>query len=148
MNKRLLSLALRLLILAALCAGGWFAWGHWQKARVKPLEDRYQIDLRGEPFTVAPGNTHVYAQYTIRVQDRDGLGAELRKRGVPTAIYYPKCLHEQPVFADCGHQPGDFPEAMRAAREVISLPMHPFLEEAQQDQVIAAVREALSTGRV
>jgi UDP-2-acetamido-2-deoxy-ribo-hexuluronate aminotransferase len=97
---------------------------------------------------IAPGNTHVYAQYTIRVQDRDGLGAELRKRGVPTAIYYPKCLHEQPVFADCGHQPGDFPEAMRAAREVISLPMHPFLEEAQQDQVIAAVREALSTGRV
>jgi HlyD family secretion protein len=44
MNKRLLSLALRLLILAALCAGGWFAWGHWQKARVKPLEDRYQIE--------------------------------------------------------------------------------------------------------
>ena len=74
-------------------------------------------------------------------------GSELRKRGIPTAVYYPKCLHEQPVFRDCGHLPGDFPEAMRAASEVISLPMHPFLEETEQDRVVAAVREVLGAGR-
>ena len=92
---------------------------------------------------VAPGNIHVYAQYTIRVPDRDALGAALKLKGIPTAVYYPKCLHEQPVFAGCGYQPGDFPESMRAAREVISLPMHPFLGEPDQDRIVAAVKESL-----
>jgi UDP-2-acetamido-2-deoxy-ribo-hexuluronate aminotransferase len=90
-----------------------------------------------------PGNTHVYAQYTLRVADRDQLGASLQEEGIPTAVYYPKCLHEQPVFAHCGSKYGDLPVAEKAAREVISLPMHPFLTEPQQDQVVAAVRRSL-----
>lgn len=88
---------------------------------------------------VMPGNTHVYAQYTIRVADRDALGASLKAAGIPTAVYYPKCLHEQPVFAACGYRYGDFPVAEQAAREVISLPMHPFLTEADQDAIVKAV---------
>ncbi len=103
---------------------------------------RYTDGLRehaGVPG-VMPGNTHVYAQYTIQVADRDALGARLTAKGIPTAVYYPKCLHEQPVFASCGNQPGDFPVAEQAAREVISLPMHPFLSEADQDMIVAAVR--------
>jgi UDP-2-acetamido-2-deoxy-ribo-hexuluronate aminotransferase len=91
---------------------------------------------------VCPGNTHVYAQYTIRVVDRDRLGELLKAAGIPTAVYYPKCLHEQPVFAGLGYQWGDFPESEKASREVISLPMHPFLSEAEQDRVVAAVRAA------
>ena len=89
---------------------------------------------------VASGNTHVYAQYTIRVANRDELGTELKAEGIPTAVYYPKCLHEQPVFAPLGYHWGDFPVAEKASREVISLPMHPFLSEAEQDHIVAAVR--------
>ncbi len=93
---------------------------------------------------VQSGNTHVYAQYTIRVPDRDALGENLRQQGIPTAVYYPKCLHEQPVFAGCGKAAGDFPVAEQAAREVISLPMHPFLDETDQDQIVSAVMEAVA----
>jgi len=92
---------------------------------------------------VAPGNTHVYAQYTIRVADRDGVSAKLKAVGVPTAVYYPKCLHEQPIFAPLGCQRGDFPEAERAAAEVLSLPMHPFLTEGQQDVIVNAISKAI-----
>lgn len=89
---------------------------------------------------VLPGNTHVYAQYTIRVAERERLGEALKAQGIPTAVYYPKCLHEQPVFAALGYRWGDFPESERASREVLSLPMHPFLTEREQDRVIAAIQ--------
>jgi UDP-2-acetamido-2-deoxy-ribo-hexuluronate aminotransferase len=92
---------------------------------------------------VMPGNTHLYAQYTIRVPDRDSIAAKLKAQGIPTAVYYPKCLHEQPVFAQCGHRWGDFPASEKASREVISLPMHPFLSETDQDLVVAAIKAAL-----
>jgi len=97
-------------------------------------------DLR--PPLCTPGNTHVYAQYTIRASNRDAVGEKLKAAGIPTAVYYPKCLHEQPVFAPLGYKMGDFPESERAAREVISLPMHPFLTEKEQDQIVEAVRAA------
>ena len=92
---------------------------------------------------ISSGNSHVYAQYTIRVPDRDSLGAKLKEAGIPSAVYYPKCLHEQPVFADLGYKWGDLPVAEKASREVISLPMHPFLSEAEQDQIVIGVRTAL-----
>jgi UDP-2-acetamido-2-deoxy-ribo-hexuluronate aminotransferase len=92
---------------------------------------------------VAPGNTHVYAQYTIRLANRDQVGAKLKEKGIPTAVYYPKCLHEQPVFAACGNRWGDFPVSEKASREVLSLPMHPFLSEAEQDKVVEAVKAAM-----
>jgi UDP-2-acetamido-2-deoxy-ribo-hexuluronate aminotransferase len=92
---------------------------------------------------VAPGNTHVYAQYTIRVPQRDKVGERLKALGIPTGVYYPKCLHEQPVLANCGARYGDFPNAEKAALEVISLPMHPFLTEVDQDRIVTALRAAL-----
>lgn len=106
---------------------------------------RYSALLAGtcETPQVCSGNTHVYAQYTIRVADRDHLGGCLKEVGIPTAVYYPKCLHEQPVFANLGYQWGDFPESEKASREVISLPMHPFLSETEQDRVIAEVKRVL-----
>jgi UDP-2-acetamido-2-deoxy-ribo-hexuluronate aminotransferase len=117
----------------------------WEVARRNEIGARYTHLLRevvGVP-EVMPGNTHVYAQYTIRTRKRDALGAKLKAAGIPTAVYYPKCLHEQPVFAACGYAPGDFPVAEQASREVISLPMHPFLSEADQDSVVEAVTTAL-----
>jgi UDP-2-acetamido-2-deoxy-ribo-hexuluronate aminotransferase len=93
---------------------------------------------------VAEGNTHVYAQYTIRVANRDNMRKSLSKVGIPTGIYYPKCLHEQPVFEGAGYSVGDFPEAEKASKEVLSLPMGPFLKENDQDLVIQEVGEAIS----
>jgi UDP-2-acetamido-2-deoxy-ribo-hexuluronate aminotransferase len=90
-----------------------------------------------------PGNTHVYAQYTIRAPDRDALGGALGDAGIPTAVYYPKCLHQQPVFAGAGGVRGELRESERAAREVLSLPMHAYLSEADQDRVVEAVKRAI-----
>lgn len=92
---------------------------------------------------VEDGNTHVYAQYTIRLPRRDEVAEKLKASGIPTAVYYPKCLHEQPVYADLGYSWGSFPVAEKASREVLSLPMHPFLEEAEIDQICRGVSEAL-----
>jgi UDP-2-acetamido-2-deoxy-ribo-hexuluronate aminotransferase len=94
---------------------------------------------------IANGNTHVYAQYTIRVIDRDKVREKLQKANVPTAIYYPKCLHEQPVFASDNAQYGNYPVSEKASREVLSLPMHPFLDELTQDKIIEAVLFAINT---
>ncbi len=118
-----------------------FDWEVEQRGRIGA---RYTNLLRESCVVpeVVPGNTHVYAQYTLRVPNRDALGEKLKAQGIPTAVYYPKCLHEQPVFASLGYQWGDFPESEKAAREVISLPMHPFLSEADQDCIVAAVKQA------
>lgn len=94
---------------------------------------------------VAEGNTHVYAQYTVRIPCRDEVASELRDNGIPTAVYYPKCLHEQPVFQYLGYHIGDFPESERASREVLSLPMHPYLAPEDQDKVIGELKAALRT---
>jgi UDP-2-acetamido-2-deoxy-ribo-hexuluronate aminotransferase len=93
--------------------------------------------------TIAQGNTHVYAQYTIRVNDRDALSDRLKAGGIPTAVYYPKCLHEQPVFQSLGYKWGQFENAEKASREVISLPMGPFMTDAEQDKVISVLLQCL-----
>lgn len=65
------------------------------------IGERYSALLDGICLTptIAPGNTHVYAQYTIRSVERDQLAHKLKEKGIPTAVYYPKCLHEQPYLA-------------------------------------------------
>jgi UDP-2-acetamido-2-deoxy-ribo-hexuluronate aminotransferase len=93
---------------------------------------------------IANGNTSTYAQYTIRVPARDAVQAELKARSIPTAIYYPKCVHEQPAFAYLGYGKGSLPVSEKASKEVLSLPMHPWLTESDQDKVIAAVKEAVT----
>jgi UDP-2-acetamido-2-deoxy-ribo-hexuluronate aminotransferase len=115
-----------------------FEWEVKERGRIGArYSERLQDSCTVPP--VAPGNTHVYAQYTIRLPDRDKTGERLKGLGIPTAVYYPKCLHEQPVFVNLGYKRGDFPVSEKASREVLSLPMHPFLTEAQQDHVILAV---------
>jgi UDP-2-acetamido-2-deoxy-ribo-hexuluronate aminotransferase len=122
-------------------------WPHfeWETRERERIGARYSASLSSLCVTprVAPGNTHVYAQYTIRVADRDRVASQLRAQGIPSAVYYPRCLHEQPVFAGLGYRVGDFPESEKASREVLSLPMHPFLTEGDQDRVIAALRGLL-----
>jgi UDP-2-acetamido-2-deoxy-ribo-hexuluronate aminotransferase len=118
-----------------------FEWEVQARGRIGA---RYSEALRPRCVVseIAPGNTHVYAQYTIRVKNRNTVAERLKVSGIPTAVYYPKCLHEQPIFAGCSGR-GDFPEAEKASREVLSLPMHPFLSETEQDRVIAELGKAL-----
>lgn len=116
-----------------------------QRQAVATRYDQGLGDLVTVP-TVGPGNTHVYAQYTVRTAHRDHLAAYLKAAGIPSAVYYPKCLHFEPVFAPLGHVAGDFPVAEAASREVISLPMHPFLSEQEQEDVIQTVRRFFSAG--
>lgn len=119
----------------------------WEVERRQEIGARYTRLIANLPKQIIPpqvavGNTSVYAQYTIRVPNRDGLADHLLTEGIPTAIYYQKCLHEQPAFAFCGYGWGDFPEAEKASREVLSLPMHPDLLDAEQDRVVAALLKA------
>jgi dTDP-4-amino-4,6-dideoxygalactose transaminase len=89
---------------------------------------------------VDPANESIYNQYTIRAQRRDELQAHLKARGVGCSIYYPLPLHLQPCFAYLGYKEGQFPEAERASKEVISLPVFPELSDAQRGAVVDAVR--------
>ena len=105
---------------------------------------RYSQELGGAVKTpkVAAGNTHVYAQYTIQVENRDRVQAKLKEQGIPTAVHYPVPLNLQPAFASLGQGEGTFPKSDHAARRVMSLPMDAFLDEATQDRIVAAVRAA------
>jgi dTDP-4-amino-4,6-dideoxygalactose transaminase len=82
---------------------------------------------------------HVYNQYVIRTSERDELAAHLAERGISTAIYYPKSLHEQACFADLGYATGAFPESERATREVLALPIYGELPRASLERVAAEV---------
>jgi UDP-2-acetamido-2-deoxy-ribo-hexuluronate aminotransferase len=116
-----------------------FEWEVQERGRIGARYSAALQDFCTVPV-VAPGNTHVYAQYTIRVPERDQVAERLKACGIPTAVYYPKCLHEQPVFSKLGCHWGDFPESEKASREVLSLPMHPFLAPEEQDKVVNALK--------
>ncbi len=91
-------------------------------------------------------SSSVWAQYTIRLAPgrRDGLAAALKGEGIPTAIYYPKPLHRQGAYADFPVVDGGLAVSDRLADEVISLPMHAYLDETVQDRIVEAVRRALA----
>lgn len=95
---------------------------------------------------VAPGLTSVWAQYTLRLPkgaDREAVQAALKADGVPTAVYYPRPLHQQTAYRHFPVAGNGLPQAERIAAEVLSLPMHPYLEEAVQDRIVASLRRAL-----
>ena len=89
---------------------------------------------------IDPANESIYNQYTIRSDRRDALQAHLKANGIGTSIYYPLPLHLQPCFGYLGYQAGQCPEAERASREVLSLPVFPELGEAQLAAVVSSVR--------
>jgi len=91
------------------------------------------------PF-VDPRNESIFNQYTIRVKRRDELQAHLKKQDIGTSVYYPLPLHLQPCFEYLGYKEGAFPEAERAANEVLSLPIYPELTRGQLDEVVSAIR--------
>jgi dTDP-4-amino-4,6-dideoxygalactose transaminase len=94
------------------------------------------------PPATDPANEHIFHQYTIRSDRRDVLVAALKAKGIGCAVYYPRPLHLQPCFAPLGYREGQFPEAERASRQVVSLPVYPELTVAQRSEVVDAVRSA------
>ena len=108
---------------------------------------RYSTGLADVATTprLAPGSTSVWAQYTIRLPAgrRDGLAASLKMEGIPTAIHYPIPLHRQQPYQRFPIAAGGAPVSERLAEEVISLPMHAYLDQTTQDRIIDAVRRAL-----
>jgi UDP-2-acetamido-2-deoxy-ribo-hexuluronate aminotransferase len=88
-------------------------------------------------------NTSIYAQYTIQVDRRDDIGQTLNAAGIPTAVHYPVPLHLQPAFSSLAIGRGALPHAETAAARVISLPIHPYLDEAIQDRIVSALHETL-----
>jgi UDP-2-acetamido-2-deoxy-ribo-hexuluronate aminotransferase len=91
--------------------------------------------------TIAPGGQSAWAQYTLRVPNRDAVQKTLAEAGIPTAVHYPLPLNRQPAVADDTVR---LPHGDRATDEVISLPMHPYMAEHEQAKVIDAVQAALS----
>lgn len=89
-------------------------------------------------------STSVYAQFTIEVDDRDGFIKKMAEFGVPTAVHYPIPLHLQPVYKELGFKEGDFPHAEKAAHRVVSLPMHPYLNEELITKVVKAVKASVN----
>ena len=113
------------------------------------VAERYAQGL-GNVVTVprlSSGCTSVWAQYTIRLPegcDRDGFAAALKTQGIPTAIYYPKSMHQQTAYRDFPVADGGLPACERLSSDVISLPMHAYLDEPAQERIIKAVRGALN----
>jgi len=96
---------------------------------------------------VADGCVSVWAQYTIRLPagtDRDKFAGVLKARGIPTAIYYPKSMHQQTAYKDFPIVDGGLPVSERLSSDVISLPMHAYLDEVTQDRVVEAVWDFFS----
>ncbi|UDF37760.1 UNVERIFIED_ORG: DegT/DnrJ/EryC1/StrS family aminotransferase [Shinella sp. XGS7] len=115
----------------------------WEIERRLALGERYQQALAGLPLqrlAVRPDRDCVWAQFTVMVEHRAPVQQALQAQGIPTAIHYPKPLHRQPAYA---RPELSLPHAEAAAERVLSLPMSPDLSEAQQDEVIAALRRAL-----
>ncbi len=109
---------------------------------------RYTEALQGRVTTpyIMPDSVSTWAQYTIRVEanSRDAFQEAMKAKGVPTTVYYPKPLHLQTAYKHYPVAGNGLPISERVAREVVSLPMHPYLDAATQDYIIAAVREALA----
>lgn len=119
----------------------------WEIQQRIAIGERYLSMLAGlnsiQLPVVRSDRTSVWAQFTIQVDDRERLIAALKNQGIPTAIHYPIPLHQQPAYRDLCRIQGSMAVAEDLAGRVISLPMHPYLTEADQHRVVDALRGAL-----
>lgn len=97
---------------------------------------------------VAPGNTSVFAQFTVRVPRRSQVIDSMSSLGVPTAIHYPKCLHQQSMYRSVHCRATPLPAAEAAAQQVLSLPFYPGIEPAIQEQVIDCLAQSVTRAAV
>lgn len=118
----------------------------WNERR-RQIAARYAAVLGDVPGLVLPAEAdwarHVYHLYVVRVPDRDQLAAELKKKGIDTAVQYPHPLHLTPGYEFLGYREGSLPACERACRQILSLPMFPELKDDQVDYVAEQLRRLL-----
>ncbi|MDD5606514.1 MAG: DegT/DnrJ/EryC1/StrS family aminotransferase [Candidatus Pacebacteria bacterium] len=116
----------------------------WSRERAKKA-DYYNKNLKGVGDIIVPkinfGRSHIFHQYTIKTKLRDKLQQYLKEKEIPTMIYYPLSLHSQPAFKYLKYRQGDFLEAEKALKEVLSLPIYPELGKKDQDYIIQKIKE-------
>ena len=107
--------------------------------------ERYHKMLDGVIQTpvVKNYNTSVWAQYSIKIPSRDLIKSKLKEQGIPTAVYYPKPLHLQECFEYLNYKTGDFPVSEKAAEEIISLPINPYITEVEQEFIVKELKKCL-----
>ena len=111
------------------------------------VADRYADGLSDVVIvpTVPEGSQSTWAQYTVQVEARDAVAATLKAEDIPTAVYYPRPLHQQTAYSGYPIGAGGLAVSERLAGTVLSLPMHPYLSEHDQGRVIDAVRSAVAS---
>ena len=115
------------------------AWSAARREHAEYYTQAFQGMKEVQTPITAPGNTHIYNQYVLRVERRDELQAHLNAHQIGNAIYYPIPIHLQECYDILGYQETDFPAAEQAAAETIALPVYPELTRAQQDDVIETI---------
>lgn len=116
----------------------------WTAGRQRNAKKYDQLFAQAGVPVVTPSvvtNRHIFNQYVIRVQNRNGLQAHLQKKGIGTEVYYPVPMHLQECFAYLGAKAGAFPESERAAKETVALPVYPEVSEPQLQYVVESIRE-------
>ncbi len=116
------------------------AWNAARRARAAWYAEALERVPAVQAPRTDPANEHIFHQYTIRAERRDGLLAHLKGQGIGCAVYYPTPLHLQPCFRPLGYTPGSLPATEGAMTAVLSLPIYPELTESQQGQVVDAIR--------
>ncbi|MCB1149148.1 MAG: DegT/DnrJ/EryC1/StrS family aminotransferase, partial [Chlamydiia bacterium] len=112
----------------------------------KEAAERYDAllgDLCAIP-QIDEGCVSTYAMYTIRIEERDKVAAALKEAGIPYGVYYDKVAYEQPAYQYLGVKKSACPVSERLGSEVISLPMHPWLQAADQERIADVIRKAKS----
>jgi dTDP-4-amino-4,6-dideoxygalactose transaminase len=92
-----------------------------------------------------PGSNSIWAQYTIKLAEgrRDDIAAALKARGIPSQIYYPLPMHLQPAYLSYGGGPGSLPVSEQLSKQVLALPMHPYLDDAAIDMICDTLIDAI-----
>ena len=142
MNSRLDTLQ------AAILLPKFKAFKDYEVDAVNRVAERYTVALKDKVVTptVPEGFLSSWAQYTILLKDkeqRNAVQAKLKEKGIPSMIYYPRGLHQQKAYAWMELKDEDYPNTLAAAHRVLSLPMHPYMKEEEQDYIINSLQEAL-----
>jgi len=118
-------------------------WSNARRQNAAYYNKKFRNSVVQTPF-IAEDCVSIYNQYVIRVPRRDALVKHLQSKGIGCEIYYPVPLHLQKCFAYLGKGPGSFPEAEKASREVLALPIYPELTNEMKDYVVQTILDFLS----